>query len=170
MVIHQDSEMFAEYPPLDLPSSWSSWFTVKNVTHVSFVQDTVHLDVKLKARLLTYSQILPLGKYSAQSCHLNLLQASFCKEQHNIRAKDLDHQDRQNFEAVLRITSENVMNLLDEFPDAKGTKAYLQVMKSIIGSYLNKDLDPISRIKEAWFSLFLLGIGDNGYYITEVTH
>ena len=120
---------------------------------MSFVQDTVHLGVKLKARLLTYSQLLPLGKYSAQPSHLSLLQSSFCKEQHNLRAKDLDH---QNFEAVLRVTSENVMDLLDEFPDAKGTKAYLQVLKSIIGSYLNKDLDPISRIKEAWFALFFV--------------
>ena len=151
-----NDDMFAQYPPLELPSSWSSWFTVKNVTNVSYVQDTVHLGVKLKARLLTYSQILPLGKYSAQPLHLSLLQASFYKEQHNLRAKDLDHQDRQNFEAVLRITSENVMNLLDEFPDAKGTKAYLQVTKSIISSYLNKDMDPICRIKEAWFALFFV--------------
>ena len=162
--------MFTQYPPLESPSSWSSWFTIRNITNVSYVQDTIHLGVKLKARLLTYSQILPLGKYSAQPLHLSLLQASFYKEQHNLRAKDLDHQDRQNFEAVLRITSENVMDLLDEFPDAKGTKAYLQVTKSIISSYLNKDLDPICRIKEAWFALFLLGTGDSGYYVTAITH
>ena len=56
---------------------------------MSYVQDTVHLGVKLKARLLTYSQILPLGKYSAQPSHLSLLQASFYKEQHNLCAKDL---------------------------------------------------------------------------------
>ena len=101
--------MFPQYPPLEVTLSWSSWFTVKNVTNVSFVQDTVHLGVKLKARLLTYSQVLPLGKYSAQSSHLKLLQASFCIEQHNLHAKDLDHQDRQNFEAVLRVTSDNVI-------------------------------------------------------------
>ena len=97
----------------------------------------------MKARLLTYSQILPLGKYSAELSHLSLLQASFYKEKHNLFAKDLDHQDRQNFEAVLRIASENVMCLLDEFPDAKGTKTYLQLTKSIISSNINKDMDPI---------------------------
>ena len=70
-----NDDMFAQYPPLELPSSWSSWFTIRNITNVSYVQDTVHLGVKLKARLLTYSQILPLGKYSAQPLHLSLLQA-----------------------------------------------------------------------------------------------
>jgi len=50
-----------------------------------FVQDLVHLAIRLKA--LTYSQILPMGK-------LSLIQAPFTKEQHNLRPKDLDHQDQ----------------------------------------------------------------------------
>lgn len=95
-----------------------------------------------------------MGNHTALSTHLSLLQASFGKEQHNLRAKDLDHQDRQNFEAVLRITSDNVISLLDEIPDSKGTKYYLQMMKSILESYLNKQLDPITRIKDAWYALF----------------
>ena len=65
---------------------------------------------------------------------------------------------------MLRITSENVMDLLNEFPDVKGTKDYLQVTKSITSSYLNKDLNPICRIKESWFHYSLLGTGDSGYY------
>ena len=128
----------------------------QNVTNVSYVQDTVHLGVKFKSRFLNFSQILPLGKYSAEPSHLSLLQASFYKKQHNLCAKDWDYQDRQNFEEVLRITSENVMYLLDEFPDVKGTKAYLQLTKSIISSYLNKHMDAICWIKEAWFALFFV--------------
>ena len=49
--------------------AWDTWFSVKNVTSVSYVQDIVHLGVKLKARLLTHSRILPMGKYSAISLH-----------------------------------------------------------------------------------------------------
>ena len=45
------------------------------------------------------------------------------------------------------------MALLDEYPDTKATKYYLQVIKSILDSYLNRDLDPISHITEAWFAL-----------------
>ena len=150
------NESFPQCQPLVIPPTWSSWFSAKNIVNSTFVQDTVHLGVKLKARLLTYSQILPMGNYCAQSSHLSLVQASFCKEQHNLRIKDLDHQDRQNFEAVLRITSKNVLCLLDEFPDAKGTKIYLEVVSSIIGSFLNKELKPLDRIKEAWFALFFV--------------
>ena len=55
---------------LEIPPSWNSWFCVNNVTNTTFVQDPVHLGVKLKARLLTYSQVLPMGKYSVLSSHL----------------------------------------------------------------------------------------------------
>ena len=107
-----------------VPLKWikSVWFAVEIVAKISPVQDPVHLGVKLKARLMTQSQILPHRKFSAQSSHLTMLQFSFCKEQHNLRVKDLDHQNRQNTEAVIRFTSENVIILLDEFPDALGTK------------------------------------------------
>ena len=118
-----------------------------------FVHDTVHLGVKLKARLLTLSQVLPMGKYSALASHLHLLQATYHKDQHNLRYKDLDHQDRQNFEAVNRIISPNVLSLLDSFPDSQGTRCYLQMMKSIVESYLDRHLYPLRRI-EAWFALF----------------
>lgn len=138
----------------EIPQSWNSWLSSRNVTSIAFVQNPVHLGVKLKARLLTLSQILPMGNHTALSIHLSFLQASFSKEQHNLRAKDLDHQDRQNFEAVLRITSDNVISLLDEILDFKGTKYHLQMVKSILESYLNKQLDPIARIKDAWYALF----------------
>ena len=149
-------DMLSHNQGFGIPQSWNSWFSAKNVASITFVQDPVHLGVKLKARLLTYSQILPMGKYAALSSHLSLLQASFGKEQHNLRTKDLDHQDRQNFEAVLRITSENVISLLDDIPDSKGTKYYLQVTKCILESYLNKEFDPITRVTEAWYALFFV--------------
>ena len=142
--------------PITFPPTWNSWFAVERLSNISPVQDVVHLAVKLKARLLTYSQLLPLGKYSAESSHLSMLQASFRKEQHNLRVKDLDHKDRQNFEAAVRISSTNVLLLLDELKDAKGTKYYLQVLKSIMDSYLDKELSPLKRIEEAWFSLFFV--------------
>ena len=53
-----------------------------------------------------------------------------------------------------RITSPNVIALLDTLPNAKGTKFYLQVVKSIVDSFLDKHLEPLSRIEEAWFALF----------------
>ena len=169
-----DDKTLSQSKPLDIPSTWDTWFSVKwfsvkNLTNISYIQDIVHLGVKLKARLLTHSQVLPMGSYSALSSHLIMLQTSFRKEQHNLRFKDLSHQDRQNFEAVLRIASPNVMTLLDEYPDTKATKYYLQVIKSILDSYLNRDLDPISSITDAWFALFLFATGVNGYSVINIT-
>ena len=89
--------------------------------------------------------------------YITILRSSFRKEQHNLQLKDLSHQDQQNFEAVLQIINPNVIELLDEYPDAKATKYYLQVIKSILESYLNKDLNPLNGLKhisEAWFALF----------------
>ena len=68
-----------------VPKAWKSWFFIIEVEEaVCFVQDTVHLGVKLKTRLLTLSQVLPMGKYSALTSHLHLLQATYHKEQHNL--------------------------------------------------------------------------------------
>ena len=100
-LIITDDKISSYSTPFQIRSAWDTWFSVKNVTSISYMQDIVHLGVKLKARLLTHSQILPMGKYSAISSHLTILQSSFRKEQHNLRLKDLSHQDRQNFEAVL---------------------------------------------------------------------
>jgi len=68
----------------------------------------------------------------------------------------LDHQDRQNFEAALRITSANVLSLLDEIPDSKATKYYLHITRSILECFLSKEMDIATRIREAWFSLFFV--------------
>ena len=109
----------SQVPKLNsLPPAWRKWFSLQQFSDMVFVQDTVHLGVKLKSRLLTRSQILPLGSYSAESSHLCILQASFQKEQHNLRYRDLNHEDRQNFEAIVRIIDEKVLALLSEFANA----------------------------------------------------
>ena len=114
---------------------------------------------KLKARLLTVSQILPMGKYSAIASHLHLVQASYSKEHHSLRLRDLYHQDCQNFEAVSRITNPNVLASLDTLPDSKDTKCFLQVVKSVVNSFLDKQLQPLKRIKDAILYALLEAMG-----------
>ena len=135
-----------------VPTAWKSRFHVEVEEAVCFVQDTVDLGVKLKARLLTLSQVLPMAKYSALSSHLHLLQAMYRKNQH-LCLKDLDHQDRQNFEAVNRIINPNLLALLDSIPDSQDTRLYLQMMKSIVESYLDCQSSRLCGIEEAWFAL-----------------
>ena len=59
------------------------------------------------------------------------------KEVHNIRMRDLDHRDRQNFDAVDHLTSEAVINLLDQC-GCLGTKVYLKLIRYIIDYFLCK--------------------------------
>jgi len=56
--------------------------------------------------------ILPMGIYVASAIDLRMISESFGKEAHNIRIKDLDHKNRQNFDAVNHLTSDTVINLL----------------------------------------------------------
>ena len=93
---------------LKVPKSWySNWFAMKNPTSISYVQDIVHLGVKLKSRLLKPSVVLPMGQYLAGAHDLRLVQTLFGKDIHGIRERDVNHKDKQNFDAVLHITSDS---------------------------------------------------------------
>ncbi len=80
--------------------------------------------------------------------------SEFGKDQHCLRERDINHKDKQNYDAVLHMTSESVMSLLKKIPDAKGTHAYLDVLRSVIDSFLDKKLDKLTRIKKAWYAVF----------------
>ena len=54
---------------LDLPQEWT-WYWSK-MTSILYIQDYVHVAVKLKSRLLKPSIILPMGHYLAGGHHLN---------------------------------------------------------------------------------------------------
>ena len=141
---------------LTIPPKWKTWFAIQHPTTISCVQDTVHIAVKLKARLLQPSIVLPLGSYLAGSHHLHFIQNTFGKDQHGLREKDTNHKDRQNFDAAMHVTSESVLELLSQVPDARGTRAYLEVMRAVIDSYLDKSLDALSRLEKAWFAVFVM--------------
>ena len=141
---------------LKIPSEWHTWFAAKTTTKVAYIQDIVHVAVKLKSRFLKPSVVLPLGRYLAGVHHLRLLQNTFGKDQHGLRERDLNSKDKQNFEAVVRMTSLSVKKLLEKLPDAKGTLAYLRVIEFVMDSYLDKNIDVCSRVTKAWYAVFFL--------------
>ena len=116
--------------------------------------------MKLKARFLKPSIILPLGDFLAGSHHLKMILNTFTKDQHGIRHKDLEHKDKQNFEAVSRITAQCVLDLLEHIPDAKGTLYYLKSLQYFIDAYLNKML---SRICMLYFLQILAWMAAKAY-------
>ena len=98
--------------------------------------------------------VLPLGTFLVTKAHFSMLVNLYGKDQHGLRGIDLDHQDRQNFDAVTHII--NASHLLDDFPDAVGTRCYVDVMRSVIDSYLDKSFTPAERLEEIWYATFFL--------------
>ena len=93
-----------------------------------------------------------MGDYIAGAQHLKLLASR--KGDHAIREKNLNSKDKQNFEALTRITSRCTLELLKKIPDALGTTYYLKIIKCINESYLMKKLHPLMRIEKNWFAVF----------------
>jgi len=107
-----------------IPKEWHTWFCTE-AKPVSCVQDTVHITVKLKSRLLNPSTTLRMGYYVAEGSHLHKIQTKYQKDQHGLRERDLNHHDKQNYEAVLRIV--NVSHLLNNIVEACATKCYIEL-------------------------------------------
>ena len=155
-----DKSLFTRSPSvladkMPYPETWT-WFWVENPTTIAYMQDMVHIAVKMKSRLLKPSTILPMGDFTAGVHHLQILVESFAKEQHGIRHKDIDCKDKQNYEAVLRISSPIALNLLKQLPDGKGTLQYLCVLRSFIDGFLDKQLSVSNRVYKVWYAVFFL--------------
>lgn len=139
--------------PLKHPENWT-WFRVKYSTSIAYVQDPVHVAVKLKTRMTKPSIVLPIGKYLAGIHHLQLATANFSKDKHGVRMRDINHKDKQNFEAVMRITNPSVLKILQQMPDAKGTIEFLRILRCIVDSFLDEAITPLERIHKAWYAVF----------------
>lgn len=70
--------------------------------------------------------------------------------------RDLSHKDKQNYDAVLRMTSESVFSSLSKITDAKGTVAYLDILRCAVNSYLDKGIAPLMRVEKIWYAPFFL--------------
>lgn len=97
------SKQSSSEPPINMPPEWYNWFAQRSSETVAYVQDVVHVAVKLKARLLTETIILPMGKHVAGVHDLHLIQNTFGKDQHGLRQKNVSHKNKQNFDVVLHI-------------------------------------------------------------------
>ena len=141
-------------PSIKIPEKWKSWFLLQNPSSIAYVQDTIHIAVKLKARLMRTSIILPFGNFIAGIHHLRIVQQAYGKGQHGLCEKDLNPVDQQNFDAVTRITSTSTIQILESIPDAKGTQLVLDMIKHVVDSYLSKKSSPLQCIRHAWYAVY----------------
>ena len=97
---------------------------------------------------------IPLREYLAGSHHLINVTEVFTKDQPGLRQKDIDHKDKQNFDAVTRITNPSVLGLLKNISDAKGTLIYLKLLKNY-GCFFRQIFSTIRKDQKGMVCHFL---------------
>ena len=152
-----------------IPATWKEWFCVHPRLTVSYVQDVVHVGVKLKSRLSKPSILLPVGpNFFASGNHLQMVRMAYGKDQHNLRECDINHKDKQNFDSVLHIMAS--VHLLSTIPEAKGIFVYVKIMASTVDNYLDMSLSPLERVEKAWYEIFLSGINWREWMLLNEKH
>ena len=73
-----------------------------------------------------------MGNLFVDSSHLHAVRLTFQKDKHRLNKRDIDHKDKQNFQAVINITSAG--HLLSEIPQAEATKCYVDLIENVVDS------------------------------------
>ncbi|XP_043289665.1 uncharacterized protein [Venturia canescens] len=124
---------------------------------VIFIQDTIHIGAKLRTRLLKPSIILPMGNFIITASHLKILMDTVSKDKHCLNQKDLSPKDKMNYASVEKISDPKIIDLLKHnVPGSEATTVYLQIMHLFMSAFLKKDMKPLDRVYNCWFSIFVL--------------
>lgn len=143
---------------LDSVISNNQWFN-DNDGNICFLQDIVHIDTKLRNRLLKPSILLRIGSKIASASHLKILLNSVLKDVHGLVYSDICTDDRQNYDSLKKITQSNVREALHEHIfDSEATVEYIRICSEITSSLYEADLSPIERIVRIWRSTFFLPV------------
>lgn len=135
---------------------------------VKFVQDMIHIAVKLRNRLLSSIVNLSIGNKSVKVKHLKDLVKNVNKSIHGLNASEVAPTDRQNFTSFQKILQDRVIIALEQNEnDSEGTVKYLQLCKDITSSYLEYDLTPLERILRMFRAVYFLRLWRNHIIISR---
>lgn len=139
-------------------NGFPEWFNANLCFSTNFmpIQDTIHIGTKLRNRILDHK--LRMGEYEVSVEHLSIVSANFTKEKHGLCSLTIRPKDRQNFDSVLKICDEKVIDLLSNVENSAGTVLYLRVLDSVLRSFLDLTLKPIERIRQMWFAVIVVRI------------
>jgi hypothetical protein len=120
-------------------SQWP-WFYLRNKQLLLFYQDPVHLVTKWRNRLLSTTAQLRFGQQYISMEHLvDIIEdIGYSKLDHGLTRTDLNPKDRQNYNSCVRIASDDVLSILVDGTETYGTFVYLQLLKMIIQTYVEK--------------------------------
>ncbi len=140
---------------VQIPDSWSSWFYLRPKQLLLCFHDSIHLATKLRNRLLAKTASLMIGsrRISIQDVE-NLIQ-NYSKIDHNLVSSDIYIKDKQNYTSCVKISSENVLNMLNQDKKAYGTHCYLTILRFVTIAYIDKTTPILKRIFYAWSVVFI---------------
>lgn len=142
--------------------SMDGFFKGGNCEPPFYCQDFPHIGTKLRNFLLkTIGNIkkIPVGDYFVKMEHLQKLMVACGKDKHLLNFTDLNPEDRQNFDSVLKICDKRIIDLLTQnIKGSNGTVMFLKIVADVIAAYMDRDLHPIERVEKMWRSVFLLRI------------
>lgn len=138
---------------VDIPRSWTFFF-MKSKQLFFCMQDGIHLATKVRNRLLSTKADMSFGHDIVNVNHLLKLIRIHSKIDHNLVKSDILPQDRQNFSSCLKITSDDVLDLLNE-PETQATRIYLFILKLIIFTYVRSDTNLYDRLYFGWIVVFV---------------
>ena len=118
-------------------------------------QDSIHLATKLRNRLLSKTASLYMGSYDISVKDLQNLIDNYSKLDHNLVLSDIYVKDRQNYASCLKISSPNVLNILDQNKNTFGTHSYLKILQFVTIAYIDKTTSILKRLFYAWSSVFI---------------
>ncbi|CAF1613125.1 unnamed protein product, partial [Rotaria magnacalcarata] len=110
---------------VDLPSSWC-WFLMQQKQLYMCFQDAIHICTKLRNRLLSETTHLLLGEQLINMEPLLYTINNYSKLDHSLVVSDLNPKDRQNYNSAAKISSDNILTLLENIPNSLGINIYLQ--------------------------------------------
>ncbi|CAF4541163.1 unnamed protein product, partial [Didymodactylos carnosus] len=105
--------------------------------------------------MLSKHSTMFMGNYSIDVKHINHLIENNSKLEHNLVKSDIYPRDRQNFASCLKISSNSVLDLLEQNNSAQATHCYLNLLNSIIQAYIHKTTTVSKRLYYGWMSAFL---------------
>jgi hypothetical protein len=114
---------------------------------------------KLRNRLLSKTSCLLLGNEIISILTLSKIISTRSKIHHGLVHSDVQPRDRQNFSSCQKISSDDVLNILEmssgDIPSTKGMCVYLKLIRSIIIAHYEKKTSLNDRLHHAWLSVFI---------------
>lgn len=95
------------------------------------------------------------------------------KDKHFLTPHHLKSDDKMNFDAVVKIMSPMVQNLLlEHIQESNGTVMFLKIIQYVIDSFLSKSIQITERLYMIWYAVLILRIWrfwlkQNNYSITK---